>query len=222
MDDRALSALHTQLSSQEATRGAHGGLGFDKADSSSSAKKAKGTQASRVLLDGASEKNGGGPNAREFHTTTAGAVAAGHWDPWSRPVEFKMKEVNRRVGGLYSMFVKGGTVGATLGDAAPAESASSSAAKPASSSAAGPAKAAVGSAAAERFNWKRAIKQQLRAAPEGLRLKRLRKAVLAEWRQASGGGAAAAEEEEERKRFKRKLKKTSGVIVSGRTVKMEK
>ena len=92
MQEAALERMHADLVSQEKARGgAHGGLGFEK---SASVKE---------------PKSKGSKKERAFHTTTAGAVAAGHWDPWARPVEFKMKEVNRRVGGLYSMFVKGGT-----------------------------------------------------------------------------------------------------------------
>lgn len=43
----------------------------------------------------------------------------GHWDPWARPVEFKMKQVNKQVGGLYTMFVKGTTMGGTLKECTP-------------------------------------------------------------------------------------------------------
>ena len=203
MDDATLTALHTQLSTSASDRGAHGGLGFSQPAGASkkSKKEAAGTQATRILVDGAS-------SSREYHSTSAGAVAAGHWDPWARPVAFKMKEVNRRVGGLYSMFVKGGSVGATL-DAAPAPA---------------PAPAAAAAAATPddgaSFNWKRAIKRHLRDAPGGqLRLKRLRKAVLAEWHRAAGSHGDK-DKEEQRKLFRRKLKKTSGVVLSGREVRL--
>ena len=53
-------------------------------------------------------------------------MAAGHWDPWARPVEFKMKAANRTVGGLYSMFVKGGVEGNTIGSSSEDRAVSSS------------------------------------------------------------------------------------------------
>ena len=88
MQDATLAQLHSDLAAGEAARGVHGGLGFAKG-SEAGTKKLKGTEASRVLLDGGSGAKRG--TSREFHTTTAGAVAAGHWDPWSRPVEFKVR-----------------------------------------------------------------------------------------------------------------------------------
>ena len=109
MQEAALAAMHSELSAQDATRGHHGGLGFDRAVGSQ-ADRASNTQAGKMLLN----SGGGNSSKREYHATSAGAVAAGHWDPWSRPVEFHMKEVNRRIGGLYSMFVKGGTEGNTI------------------------------------------------------------------------------------------------------------
>ena len=94
-----VSALHAKLEGGVAVRGASGGLGFEK----KSSKKQKAAGSSKAVQA-----------AREFASTTSGAVAAGHWDPWARPVEFKMREANRKVGGLYTMFVKGGTMGGTI------------------------------------------------------------------------------------------------------------
>lgn len=223
MNDAALSALHSELASQEAERGAHGGLGFAK--KSGTKKEAKGTVASRTLLDGGDKKKQGG--AREFHTTTAGAVAAGHWDPWSRPVEFKMNQVNRRVGGLYSMFVKGGTVGAELekpaaaASAAPAPKAKEkkrdkAAKRAATKEAAAP---SVAESAGGSFNFKKAIRKQLRAEGGQMRLKSLRVAVLAEHAQAVGSGCAA-DPDAVKQRFKRKLTKMNDVGIDGRQVRL--
>ena len=207
----APAALHTQLASAEAARGAHGGLGFSKPlKGEGKAKRDNDTEATRTLLN----DKGGGKN-REFHTTTAGAVAAGHWDPWSRPVAFKMKEVNRRVGGLYSMFVKGGTVGSVLDDT-PSASASASASAPAPAPAPAPVPS---SAAAATFNWKRIIKEQLRNAEgQQLKIKRLRKVVLAEY--ARRTTAAQGDKDEARRLFRRKLKRTPGVTVEAKLVRL--
>lgn len=77
--------------------------------------------------------------------------------------------------------------------------------------------AAAGSASAPPFKWRRVIRQVLREAPGGsLRLKRLRKAVLAHLgahlgdagAELSADGGAAA-----RRLFRRKLKKATGVMV---------
>ena len=211
MEDAALAALHTQLASAEAARGAHGGLGFSKPlKGEGKAKRDNDTEATRTLLN----DKGGGKN-REFHTTTAGAVAAGHWDPWSRPVAFKMKEVNRRVGGLYSMFVKGGTVGSVLDDT-PSASASASASAPAPAPAPAPVPS---SAAAATFNWKRIIKEQLRNAEgQQLKIKRLRKVVLAEY--ARRTTAAQGDKDEARRLFRRKLKRMPGVTVEAKLVRL--
>ena len=190
MQDAALSALHSTLSAQEAVRGSHGGLGFEGGGKKSKEKK---TKAEKSLTSSTTS------SGREFATTTAAAVAAGHWDPFARPVEFKMKEVNRKVGGLYSMFVKGGTEGGTLG-AGTAPAAASAAA----------------SSAADAFNWKRSIREALRAAPGGeLRLKRLRQAVLAEHARARPDEA-----DEARRLFKKRLKKAKGVSVQGKLVRL--
>lgn len=77
--------------------------------------------------------------------------------------------------------------------------------------------AAAGAASAPPFKWRRVIRQVLREAPGGsLRLKRLRKAVLAHLgahlgdagAELSADGRAAA-----RHLFRRKLKKATGVMV---------
>ena len=138
-------------------------------------------------------------------------MAAGHWDPWSRPVEFKMKEVNRRIGGLYSMFVKGGTEGNTLKEAkgvgsAPPEAEASST-----------------SSTATSFNWKRAIKKALKSAPEQqLKVKALRKAILREYAASTGGVGSGDGKEAARKTFKSRLKKADYVALTGKVVKLRR
>ena len=194
MQEAEAVALHSSLSAAAAQRGA-GGLGFEGGKS----KKEKKTKAEKELM---TSKHSTG---REFATTTASAVAAGHWDPWARPVEFKMKEVNRRVGGLYTMFVKGGVEGNTLKNAPvvtpPAASSSTAAADKA-------------------FNWKKAIKEALRAAPGGeLKLKRLRQAVLSEHAKQTKAGDAESGDNA-KAAFKKRLKKMDGVSVSGKLVKL--
>ena len=184
--------MHADLVSQEKARGgAHGGLGFEKAMQPAKEPKSKG------------EKEKG----RVFHTTTAGAVAAGHWDPWARPVEFKMKAVNKRVGGLYSMFVKGGTVHDVM-ESNPASSVAEPAPKVA--------------AAAAGFEWRVAIEAALRDAPgRQLKLKKLRKAVLAEFGRHAAGNAAASEDGPPKKIFKKRLKKMSeAVVTEGKLVRL--
>lgn len=201
MQEAALAAMHSELSAQEATRGHHGGLGFDRAVGSQS-DKASNTQAGKMLLN----TGGGNSSKREYHATTAGAVAAGHWDPFARPVEFKMKEVNRRIGGLYSMFVKGGTEGNTIGaTTAPAASADAPA-------------AAASASNGESFNWKRAIKSALRDAPQRqLKLKKLRKAVLAEHAKSEG----KVDKEEAKRLFKSRLKKADYAVKEGKIVRLQ-
>ena len=77
--------------------------------------------------------------------------------------------------------------------------------------------AAASSSSSSSFNWKKAIKEALRAAPGGeLRLKLLRKAVLKQHKQQEG----KADKEEARRVFKKRLKKTSGVVLSGKMVKL--
>ena len=61
MDDKSLVQLHGKLEDANAVRGAHGGLGFEKA-----AKKAKEPKG----LKGLASKAG---SSREFASTTAGA-----------------------------------------------------------------------------------------------------------------------------------------------------
>ena len=188
MEDSKLSQLHSSLAAQEMARGVHGGLGFENAGGKTKEKK---TKAEKSLMQSVSS------TGREYATTTAAAVAAGHWDPFARPIAFKMKEVNRKVGGLYSMFVKGGTEGGTLKDA------------PAASSA---------EAGTGTFNWKRAIREALRAAPSGeLRLKALRKTVLAQHAREQPQG----DSDEARRVFKKRLKKMDAVIVDGKLVRLK-
>ena len=172
-----------------------GGLGYEKPEG----KKKKEKGATAALKE------------RGFEATASGAVAAGHWDPWARPVEFKMKAANRTVGGLYSMFVKGGVEGNTIGSSSTGSS----------SSAAAPAAAAASPAAA--FNWKRAIKAELRPHTDGLKVKVLRKAVLAAYaRHAEGAPAAAAlSVKERRKTFKVKLKKIDAVAVEKKLARLK-
>ena len=192
MEHEKLVKLHTDLSAAAAGRGgAHGGLGFD-GSSNAPQGDGKATAAGKQLLNDGGGKRG----RREFEATTAGAVAAGHWDPWSRPIAFKMKQANRTVGGLSSMFVRGGVEGNTLVD------------KPANSGVE-PAAAAAATTAGEggSFNWRKAIKTQLKAAPGGaLPEKALRKAVLAAYGAALGG--AALGKEEAKALFKAKLPKS--------------
>lgn len=104
MQAAALSSLHSDLESRQQIRGSAGGLGFNAAE----AKAAKKAEKKSKRVRGADD------NRREFSSTSAGAVAAGHWDPWARPVAFEMKAKNTIVGGLYTMFVKGPTMGGTI------------------------------------------------------------------------------------------------------------
>ena len=70
---------------------------------------------------------------------------------------------------------------------------------------------------AKDFNWKRSIKEQLRAAPGGeMRLKLLRTAVLAEHKRVQ----SSTEPEEQKRLFKKRLKKTSGVVKKGKMVRI--
>lgn len=115
MQESTLAALHQDLESKHQARGGSGGLGFNAADAKASKKaEKKGNKRVRGADDG----------RRDFSSTSSGAVAAGHWDPWARPVEFKMRTKNTTVGGLYSMFVRGDTMGGTLKDAQAATPAS--------------------------------------------------------------------------------------------------
>lgn len=209
MQDAALSQLHSSLSAQEAVRGAHGGLGFDKAtDGKTSKKKKKETHAEQSLMKSSTS------SGRTYEKTTAAAVAAGHWDPFARPIEFKMNEVNRKVGTLYSMFVKGGVEGNTLKEAAPD-------AAPAQAPAAASSSAAADDDSSSSFNWKRAISEALRAEPgREMKLKSLRHKVLA----AHGKAPAAqrADAEEARRLFKKRLKKMDTVTIDGKLVRLKK
>lgn len=216
MDPAALAKLHESLEAGMKDRGARGGLGTHGKEKK---QKVETTEASKTLLGGKGGKD------RSFHSTTAGAVAAGHWDPWARPVAFKMKEVNRQVGGLYSMFVKGDTMGGSLQPGKEEKEAmkekkekkakkEKQAKKEKKEKAAASAAVATdgpvgGEEEAAAFNWKKSIKTQLRAAEgQQLPLKRLRKATVAAC-QAHGGAAA---KEELRATFDKKLAKLAGVV----------
>ena len=210
MDPAALAKLHESLEAGMKDRGARGGLGTHGKEKK---QKVETTEASKTLLGGKGGKD------RSFHSTTAGAVAAGHWDPWARPVAFKMKEVNRQVGGLYSMFVKGDTMGGSLQpgkeekEAMGEKKEKKEKKRKKEEKAAALAAAATGSGGGEEtassFNWKKSIKTQLRAAEgQQLPLKRLRKATVAAC-QAHGGAAA---KEELRATFDKKLAKLAGVV----------
>jgi len=78
-----------------------------------------------------------------------------------------------------------------------------------------PPPAAAAAPAAESFNWKRSIRGALRAASDGkLRLKRLRQTVLTEHARLDRAGDWDAA----KRIFKKRLKKMSGVMVSGKMV----
>ena len=191
--ERALVAMHAQLEEGAAARGGSGGLGFAKAPKPPNA--AKPPKAAKAL---AKEQK------REFSSTTAGAVAAGHWDPWARPVEFQMKQVNRTAGGLYSMFVKGATIGGT------AEASSNSAA----------AGAAAPAATAKPFKWRREIKAVLEARGSACALKDLRKGVVKAARRHYAAANNAPSKPELRALFRTKLKEI-GVLRNGSTVSLK-
>lgn len=235
MEAAALTKLHESLEAGALARGSHGGLGSQGMAKDKKRKAGETTMATTALLGGG--KKGGA--SREYSSTTAGAVAAGHWDPWARPVDFKMKEVNTRVGGLYSMFVKGETVGGTLkGETTvvPAKGSGAGAAtdekqkkrerkavkRAAKEAAAGKEASKTASDAAESvsdFDWKKAIKAELRSADgKELPLKKLRKRAIAacETQGATGG----AGKEELRALFAKKLAKTSGVATVGEVVRL--
>ncbi len=184
-----VSALHAKLEDGVAVRGASGGLGFEK----KSSKKQKAA--------GSSKAGKSAPAAREFASTTSGAVAAGHWDPWARPVEFKMREANRKVGGLYTMFVKGGTMGGTITDSqdGAGTSGSTRGAKRKRDAAAAPAQAGAS------FAWKREIRSLLKAAAgQSLKTKALRRAVVGAAAATVGGAKADL-----KATFERMLRKTA-------------
>ena len=119
------------------------------------------------------------------------------------------------------MFVKGGTVGATLDDVpTPAPAPTPVASAGAGGAAAGGAAAA---AASETFNWKAAIKRQLRAAPDGqMRVKQLRRAVLAEHTSVPGGAEGSSGGESLRKVFRKRLKKADYLTLQGKTVRLKR
>lgn len=216
MDPAALAQLHESLEAGMKDRGSRGGLGTHGKQAK---RKEETTEASQTLLGGGGKKS----KNREFHSTTAGAVAAGHWDPWARPVAFKMKEVNRQVGGLYSMFVKGATMGGSLepedGKAAKPKKAKKE--KKENTAQKKAAAAAAGSVDGEAvgFNWKKSVKTQLRAAEgQHLPLKRLRKGTVA----ACQAHGVSADKAELKATFDKKLAKMAGVETVGDSVRLAK
>ena len=75
------------------------------------------------------------------------------------------------------------------------------------------------------FNWKKAIRKTLRGAPGGaLRLKQLRQAVLTAHAAllTKLPHATAEAEDAPRRTFMKRLKKTRGVVVSGKLVQLDK
>jgi len=229
MQESALVDLHRDLESKVHVRGASGGLGFNAAE----AKVAK--QAEKKV---SKRLRGADDGSRKFSTTSAGAVAAGHWDPWARPVEFKMKAKNTAVGGLYTMFVKGDTMGGSMqhqqaaasdngGDGerekkkkkkkdnkrgtADAEGSAGKAKKEKKSKGADAgASASTSNGTPGSFDWESDVLQRLTDAPEGkVEAKKLRKAVLKAARAALG--SAAPDDDELKKLYKKTIKKTEGV-----------
>ena len=192
-----VSALHAKLEGGVAVRGASGGLGFEK-ERKGGSKKQKSA--------GSSKAGKSAPATREFATTTSGAVAAGHWDPWARPVEFKMREANRKVGGLYTMFVKGDTMGGTITDA-PSGAGEDGAARGAKRKRKAAPEAPAQNGAS--FAWKREIRLRLKAAAgQSLKTKALRRAVVGS-AAATLGGAKKGAKAELKSTFERMLRKTS-------------
>ena len=160
--------------------------------------KERTTAASKALLNSGTRDR---PSGREYHATSAELLPL-DTGPWARPVEFKMKEVNRRVGGLYSMFVKG-ALRATRQPEPPTKNAESSAAA---------------SAADASFSWKKAMRNALRAAPQRqLKVKALRKVVLAEYGKSHPG----VDDEAARSSFKERLKKDTNIVKEGKLVRLK-
>ena len=115
----------------------------------------------------------------------AGAVAMGHWDPWARPVEFKMKQANKQVGSLYTMFVKGQTMGGTLKEDATTDGMHDS--------------------PKGRFKWKKEIKARLQKLDQPKRAtKGLKKQVLAAAAEALG---VSVSDKELKRTYKKMLTK---------------
>ena len=111
-----------------------------------------------------------------------------------------MKEANRKVGGLYTMFVRGDTMGGTIKEAG----------EPSQSEAASEAHA---SQANNTFDWKSEIRTQLRqAAGHTLPSKQLRKAVVAAASKALGIGKADL-----RQTYSEQLPRTKRVVVDDST-----
>ena len=109
----------------------------------------------------------------------------GHWDPWARPVEFKMKQANKQVGRLYTMFVKGQTMGGTLKEDATTDGMHDS--------------------PKGRFKWKKEIKARLQKLDQPKRAtKGLKKQVLAAAAEALG---VSVSDKELKRTYKKMLTK---------------
>ncbi len=177
MDDRALTALHTELSQRADNRGKSGGLGHVQ-----------------LLKKDKDKRTNKKKNQRGFETTTAAAIAAGHWDPWARPVEFQMRAANKPgKKSLYEMFVRGDVMGGTA-EAEPPRPPPSQPSEPSDIS-----KSATG------FKWKRAIRGHVEASVAGpIDRKTLRKAVVRAASAHGGGGMPKAKLRDE---FRRQLKR---------------
>lgn len=224
-----MAKLHAELEESAASRGAKtGGLGFD-------AKGAKAEKAAAKALNRATSSHGGSKK-REFAATTAGAVAAGHWDPWARPVEYELKKVNRTAGNLSSMFVKGETMGGTIEDkttlavpktdhkwSGPKKDKKEKKAISADGATAQAKAAPVRTPSAEAFNWKKAIKAELRAANGcKVKTKALRRAVCDAFEAHAKAAGSKTDLESTRETFKKKLKKLEDVTVADGEVSLGK
>ena len=242
MQAAVLEKLHNDMEAANAVRGSSGGLGFETGKAS---KKVKVDSAASKAL--AKERTGG--SSREFQSTTAGAVAAGHWDPWARPVEFKLKQVNRTAGGLASMFVKGETMGGTLGmgksganggeekpskdggkkrareeedigDLGGAAGKKNKKGKKGVQEPASSQDGAEGAAAELAADFN--WRREIRVALKGsgsLELKKLRCAVCERYKEHRQGRATGEELAQARRKLKRKLKSIDCVLVSGGEVR---
>ena len=164
----------------------------------------------RRQIEKGEEDEGGKELMTSKHSTAENLATRPHrpsrrsLGPWARPVEFKMKEVNRRRRSLHDVCERR-RQGNTLKN-------SPVVTPPAASSSA--------AAADKAFNWKKAIKEALRAAPGGeLKLKRLRQAVLSEHAKQTKAGDAESGDNA-KAAFKKRLKKMDGVSVSGKLVKL--
>ncbi|KAL1526421.1 hypothetical protein AB1Y20_015133 [Prymnesium parvum] len=181
MEAKKLASLHAQLEEGAASRGGKtGGLGFDAKDAKAQKSKQK----------------------------ASGAVAAGHWDPWARPVEYELKKVNRSAGTLTSMFVRGETMGGTIEkERAAAPEASDGEETPKKKS------RAAHRDADKKFNWRKAIKKELKTAGGCKRLKQLRQAVCTAFLGHARAPDSAAVKESARLIFRKRLTKLDDILV---------